>query len=262
MNTQDEILRSVVIHYIQESLPIGSAQLQKEFNLNVSSATIRNYFKKLVLEGMLIQAHSSSGREPSHEALVNFWQDELDGSKSVTISSLKDLELFSNKFGIFAMLLQDKSSMKLSFVKDIDDLLILKIGDKTAYIKCDIAVKRFFQEFDGHLIKDILQIAKHLGVFSIIDTLRPFLISTKIKANIEALVKIAYTNKEWAESMLEKFLDGRVVFDLQSGVNTKLNPEGSLTYLQECYLNSEPFKLMCVGESKSNFRAFLDSITI
>jgi heat-inducible transcriptional repressor len=62
---QLQILAATIRHYITTAEPVGSQTLVSEYNLNVSSATIRNGFASLEKAGLLYQPHTSAGRVPS-----------------------------------------------------------------------------------------------------------------------------------------------------------------------------------------------------
>ncbi|MFH7024305.1 MAG: heat-inducible transcriptional repressor HrcA [Heteroscytonema crispum UTEX LB 1556] len=64
-NRQQHILWATVRHYIATAEPVGSKALVEEYNLGVSSATIRNAMGVLEKAGLLYQPHTSSGRVPS-----------------------------------------------------------------------------------------------------------------------------------------------------------------------------------------------------
>ncbi|MEL6462517.1 MAG: heat-inducible transcriptional repressor HrcA [Cyanobacteria bacterium J06621_15] len=64
-NRQQHILWATVRHYIATAEPVGSKALVEEFDLGVSSATIRNVMGALEKTGLLYQPHTSSGRVPS-----------------------------------------------------------------------------------------------------------------------------------------------------------------------------------------------------
>ncbi|MGB3758403.1 MAG: heat-inducible transcriptional repressor HrcA, partial [Rivularia sp. (in: cyanobacteria)] len=61
-NRQQHILWATVSHYIATAEPVGSKALVEEFDLGVSSATIRNVMGVLEKSGLLYQPHTSSGR--------------------------------------------------------------------------------------------------------------------------------------------------------------------------------------------------------
>lgn len=62
---QQHILWATVRHYIATAEPVGSKALMDEYNLGVSSATIRNVMGVLEKGGLLYQPHTSAGRVPS-----------------------------------------------------------------------------------------------------------------------------------------------------------------------------------------------------
>lgn len=62
---QQRILWATVHHYIATAEPVGSKTLVEEYNLQVSSATIRNTMGLLEKAGLLYQPHTSAGRVPS-----------------------------------------------------------------------------------------------------------------------------------------------------------------------------------------------------
>lgn len=64
-NRQQQVLWATVRHYIATAEPVGSEALVKEYNLSVSSATIRNAMGVLEKIGLLYQPHTSAGRVPS-----------------------------------------------------------------------------------------------------------------------------------------------------------------------------------------------------
>jgi heat-inducible transcriptional repressor len=62
---QQHILWATVKHYIATAEPVGSKALLEEYQLGVSSATIRNVMGVLEKAGLLFQPHASAGRVPS-----------------------------------------------------------------------------------------------------------------------------------------------------------------------------------------------------
>ncbi len=62
---QQYILWATIRHYIATAEPVGSKVLAKEYDLNISPATIRNGMGGLEKAGLLYQPHTSAGRIPS-----------------------------------------------------------------------------------------------------------------------------------------------------------------------------------------------------
>ena len=71
-----KVLYAIIKSYIDSAEPIGSRTISKNFELGVSSATIRNEMSDLEELGYLSKTHSSSGRIPSDKA-YRLYVDEL-----------------------------------------------------------------------------------------------------------------------------------------------------------------------------------------
>ncbi len=61
----ERLLKTVVDEYIATAEPIGSQHLVDRYHLDVSPATIRNWFAELEEAGWLMQPHTSGGRIPT-----------------------------------------------------------------------------------------------------------------------------------------------------------------------------------------------------
>ena len=75
-----DVLLGLVDLYVRHGKPIGSHTLQDEGFEHLSSATIRNYFAKLEIEGFLKQHHTSGGRAPTDKAYRLYAEEELQKS--------------------------------------------------------------------------------------------------------------------------------------------------------------------------------------
>lgn len=62
---QEMILSLIVREYIQAAQPVGSKTLVEQFDLGVSSATVRNDMGVLEQEGLIYAPHTSAGRVPT-----------------------------------------------------------------------------------------------------------------------------------------------------------------------------------------------------
>ncbi|MGD1996052.1 MAG: heat-inducible transcriptional repressor HrcA [Anaerolineae bacterium] len=62
---QERILGLVVREFVRTVAPVGSHTLVEEYDLNVSSATVRNDLARLEELGYLAQPHTSAGRVPT-----------------------------------------------------------------------------------------------------------------------------------------------------------------------------------------------------
>lgn len=62
---QQHVLWATVRQYVATARPVGSETLLEEYDLKVSSATVRNAMGRLEKVGLLYQPHTSAGRIPS-----------------------------------------------------------------------------------------------------------------------------------------------------------------------------------------------------
>jgi heat-inducible transcriptional repressor len=63
------VLMGMIELYLKTGKPIGSQTLQENGFESLSTATIRNYFSKMEIQGYLKQQHTSGGRIPTAKAL-------------------------------------------------------------------------------------------------------------------------------------------------------------------------------------------------
>ncbi len=77
------LLRTVVQEYIQTAEPVGSRAISRRYDMNLSSATIRNEMADLEEMGFLEQPHTSAGRIPSQKG-YRFYVDNLMEEKPLT----------------------------------------------------------------------------------------------------------------------------------------------------------------------------------
>jgi len=262
MSIRDEILRSVVIHYIEDETPIGSVQLQKDYELDISSATIRNYFKKLVFEGMLEQLHSSSGRIPTNGALVAFWIDELKSDLVFKIRSFERLEESAKKYGIFALLHRDEENKLIRVDSFNKEYIVLKFENCNVLIGYNSVVERFLKEFGNLGMKELLKISMQMGISELSDALMLSIRETSyMNANKQVLIEIAHNDPAWSKKYFDSYANGDIAFLLHNGVNIDNTvPSGCIVGKQSCKVEEMDFTMTYMGESLRNFRGFLSSL--
>lgn len=66
------ILSAIIKEHIKTGLPVGSEILAGKYDLNISSATIRNEMADLEKEGYIIQPYTSAGRIPTAKAYHSY----------------------------------------------------------------------------------------------------------------------------------------------------------------------------------------------
>jgi heat-inducible transcriptional repressor len=71
---QRRILGLIVREYVGSSIPVSSKQLVETYDLNVSSATVRNEMARLEEAGFIKAPHTSAGRVPTEDGYRYFVQ--------------------------------------------------------------------------------------------------------------------------------------------------------------------------------------------
>lgn len=82
---QIKILKCIVEEFINTAEAVGSENLERKFNLGVSSATIRNEMAALTELGYLKKNHTSAGRSPTSMGL-KYYVRNLMTPKSLQVS--------------------------------------------------------------------------------------------------------------------------------------------------------------------------------
>ena len=82
LNRTDTILKYIVEYFIKHAQPVGSQTLIEEYNLNYSSATIRNEMYALEKMGLIEKPHTSAGRVPSTKGYKYYCEHLRDKSVS------------------------------------------------------------------------------------------------------------------------------------------------------------------------------------
>ncbi len=85
------VLRAVVDAYIDSAEPAGSRRIVRQFELDVSPATVRNTMADLEEKGFLTHPHTSAGRMPTDLA-YRYYVDELMGRRNVSAGQRVRLE--------------------------------------------------------------------------------------------------------------------------------------------------------------------------
>jgi heat-inducible transcriptional repressor len=91
---QQQILALVIREFIESGAPVGSKLLVKRYELEVSSATVRNELAALSDAGYLVQQHTSAGRMPS-ELGYRYFVQRLIGEFELPID---ERQMISHQF--------------------------------------------------------------------------------------------------------------------------------------------------------------------
>ena len=122
---QKEILKLIVMEYIQYAKPVGSHQICE--TLNCSSATIRSEMAALEDLGYLEKTHTSSGRVPSEEG-YRYYVNNLMKPKEISGEDMLKLQLIFNNNQLE---LSDCIKRSLEIVSDITNYTSVVLGTKS-----------------------------------------------------------------------------------------------------------------------------------
>lgn len=127
-----KILYAIIDSYISTSEPIGSRTISKQYDMGVSSATVRNEMSDLEELGFLNKAYSSSGRIPSDKAYRHY--------VNYLLSSHFD-EISKNTYGvdILSRHIKEKSKIFKESAKIISEVTeCITATMITDYIDCSV----------------------------------------------------------------------------------------------------------------------------
>lgn len=93
---QQEIFEIVIEEFIKSARPVGSEFLAENYDLEVSSATIRNDLAYLEELGFLAKPHTSGGRVPTSRGWHYFMEEVWEPSYSSEEEMLRFKGLISN----------------------------------------------------------------------------------------------------------------------------------------------------------------------
>ncbi len=113
-----KILCAVVDGYIDSAQPISSKEILEHYDLDCSSATIRNELSALESMGYLVQPYVSAGRVPSTMA-YRLYVDELMSSDPL---SMRDINVIDGYF-----------SCKIDSIEDVVERVARAVSDITNY---------------------------------------------------------------------------------------------------------------------------------
>ena len=130
-----EILKTVIEEYINTAEPVSSLSLVEKYDLNYSSATIRNDMAELEHEGYLEKPHMSSGRIPSVKG-YRFYVDELLNDENISLEEIQYIK--------------ENLQMKVNEIEDLTKITTNTISEMTHYTTVAIG-----PDTSNNIIKDI-----------------------------------------------------------------------------------------------------------
>lgn len=253
---KDVFLEKVIQEYLKQREPIGSETLKSTLEIKVSSATIRNYFKVLMNDGVLFQPYVSGGRIPTHFAMKNYWRSKLNFKSLVLeVKDSKEIKSACEKFQIFA-LIRKKLNQKFKQLINYQDLfLILLFDNGEIVIPYQQNFERFLNELVGLDIDEIKKIAYQVMANELFE-----------KINTLQGQEVSYFGLEYLDFLIQspmyqhlffEILEGKTFDKLSNGVYFEpIIPEGFIGIIQDITHQDKDAKMLCVGSLMCDYQNF------
>ncbi len=261
LSLQEIILRNVVIHYIDTPEPIGSKQLKSSLEVDVSPATIRNYFKKLVEQGYLDQLHSSSGRIPTSMAFKQFWNEQINVRDLLEIDSFSSLENGSKFFGVYSLFRKEENN-RIANIYNIEGKYLLIVFEKgEIIIKDSKLISAFLAQFEGYDVKDIYRIARGNGIDELASKLSRIIDKGVGRYNQRELLSVAHSSEAWGDAHFESYFNGSVLDTMENGIYFEhFAPKDHMVIKRNCMVDGIYGSLVVLGHMSRDFNNFYRSI--
>ena len=121
-----KVLQAIIEEYINTAEPVSSNALISKYDLNCSSATIRNEMSDLEKKGLLDKMHTSSGRVPSAKG-YRYYVDELLKDDNI---SLEEVKYISNTLETKVNEIEDLTKITANTISEITHYTTVTIGPK------------------------------------------------------------------------------------------------------------------------------------
>ena len=121
-----KVLQAIVEEFINTAEPVSSSSISNKYDLDCSSATIRNEMADLDKKGYLEKVHTSSGRIPSAKG-YRYYVDELLKDDNI---SLEEVKYISDKLEIKVHEIEDLTKITANTISEITHYTTVTIGPK------------------------------------------------------------------------------------------------------------------------------------
>lgn len=270
MDIKNELLIGIIQEYIKNKEPIGSEFLKSQKKLEVSSATIRNYFKILEKEGALFQPHISSGRIPTHLSLHSYWKNALRSlTKNTVAMDINRMSNLSSMYQLYCIAIPKEDNILEDIINFKNEYLILQFSRNETIIKFSEALSRFLESLKNMNIQDIIKVANEVGAGELKRKLLAVeqvdFEETSYRYGGQFLKDIIYTNTEifmdlfYAKALL-KYQNG-IYFDnfLPSGYMAIIH---DIHYWDNHRQTTCQARMMCVGSLVADYQSFYKELGV
>jgi heat-inducible transcriptional repressor len=121
------ILQAIIDEYISTAEPVSSGALVQKYELDCSSATIRNEMAELEKSGYLDKPHTSSGRVPSAQG-YRLYVDELLKEDDI---SLEEIKYIQSKLETRVNEIEELIKIATNTLSEVTHYTSVSVGPKT-----------------------------------------------------------------------------------------------------------------------------------
>ena len=122
-----QVLQAIIEEYISTAEPVSSGALVQKYNLDYSSATIRNEMADLEKSGYLDKPHTSSGRVPSAKG-YRLYVDELLKDDDI---SLEEIKYIQSKLETRVNEIEELTKIATNTLSEVTHYTSVAIGPRT-----------------------------------------------------------------------------------------------------------------------------------
>ncbi len=262
MDKKEIILNTIIEEYLKRNTPIGSNELKRVLDLDISASTIRVYFKKLSHEGILEQLHTSSGRVPTWNALKMYWRERYQDMDDIEIDSIEDLKECVREFNIYCLLRYVNDS-KLSEIINVNDrFLLIVFEDSSVVLEYNEKIERFLSNLIGYKIDRVRNISINVGLYELRRKIEQLLDNEIVLKERRDVLYEMSKYYEYDQNDIEDFMHSSIFEKVDEGVYfEELVPRGYMALRCETKVEEKDAKLFCIGKVDSGYKEFLYEIS-
>ncbi|WP_051420610.1 hypothetical protein [Helicobacter pametensis] len=247
------LLNHVIQEYLKSGQPVGSQSLKISANIRMSSATIRNHFKVMMDEGLLLQTHISSGRIPTSSAFKTYWRDQIDLHQLYEFPSFAYLEAKSKEIGCFVGVFYPSRLRLLQTEVINQSFLSLDFGDGYEVIlRYSQPLKRFLDDLIGMELEDIQSFCLQVHALEVFQALNALLSDQYQFCGARYLAD--FMHNSWDEKLFFEFCDGSIFKRLGNGIYfDETLPRNYLALIFDAKVGMRDARVAYCGELDKNY---------
>lgn len=244
---QKEILFLIVKHFIKINSPVSSSELLKNYDLNISSATIRNEMNILEKEGYIEKNYKAAGRMPTVKGYY-FYIDSLKNNPNSIINLKEQVsKIFNSRskgiddiFKKIISLINESTNTIAVTITDNENLILQEL--RMYYIN-DTKLLIVAIASNGKLFNEEVNIDREIGLenftkcFNIISLKLSGTKIKDIKAKVNLIVQIVKEEINIKENDFKLFIDNLLnrlfmINNEKTGLNNLISFQNNVTQEQ------------------------------